>query len=76
MVKTTIRKRGYFIIDFDSDPAARKWVKVTFARRGKLGKLLRKRTQRIIKNPRGTKVIRVENNKPRIGEATITYAKI
>jgi len=76
MPKKIFNKRGYFAIDFDSDSLGYKWVKITFAKRGRLGKLLKIRSQRIVRNLKGMKVIRIENNKPKVSSVTITYKKI
>lgn len=76
MVKVIVRKKGFFAIDFNSDSLGYKWVKISFRKRGRLGKLLKIKAERIIKVPKGFRVISINNNKPKIGSVTINYEKI
>lgn len=46
-----------------------------FRARSKLGKLFKKQKTIIKKIPDGMRVTRIENNKPKIGNITISYAK-
>lgn len=67
--------RGMFAKNFMSDPLGRNFVEITYAARNRLGKLLRIKRTRRIKLPRGVKIMRIENNAPKVGFVTITFVK-
>jgi len=76
MVKRVIRRiKGKRVLSFDSDALGRKFVIVYYGSKSRLGRLFRRTTTRTIRIPKGNKISRIENNKPRIGDVTVTYNK-
>lgn len=74
MKKVIPKKAGYLIRDFDSDDLGYKFVKIKYVRRGMVGKILKKYVRKITV-PKGMRVIKMENNKPSVGQLTITFKK-
>ena len=68
--------KGHFARDFHTDSLGKRWVLVIFMKRSKIGRLLKLRKKKKIRVPKGFRVIRMENHKPKIGSVTITYEAI
>lgn len=75
MKKVIAPKKGFFVRDFNSDSLGVKYVDLFYAKRGRLGKLLKITAKKRILVPRGMRVIRMENNKPKLAAVTITFTK-
>ena len=76
VIKIVKNPKGKFARRFDTDPLAKRYVDITYRRRGRLGKLLPSKTTKRIKLPKGIHITSIENNSPRVGSVKITYKKI
>ena len=75
VIKTKIvpAKKGYFAKKFSSTPLGTEYVDIVYAKRSRLGKLLKVKSKRRINLPKGAKIQLIENNRPKVGQVFITY---
>ena len=68
--------KGKTPINFNNDPLGEKYVDITFVRRGRLGKILSGRTVKRFNLPKGNRLTRIENHKPKVRSVKISFRKI
>ncbi|GAG84393.1 unnamed protein product [marine sediment metagenome] len=59
--------KGTVARNFSSDPIGRKYVDITYGKRGRLGSFLLFKRKKRIKIPKNSKVMLIQNNSPRVG---------
>ena len=67
--------KGTVVRSFQSDSVGRKYVDITYGRRGRLGKFLSVKKTKRVKLPRNSKISLIENNSPKPGFVRINFRK-
>lgn len=75
MIKTKVvnAKKGYFVKDFKTNPTGTNYVDIIYAKRGRLGQILKLKFKKRINLPKGAKIMIISNNKPKVGQVFIKY---
>ena len=68
--------KGKVVKNFEGNPSGRKFVTITYSRRGRLGKFLKLESTKKVKLPPNTTWTSIANNSPKVGSVTINYKKV
>ncbi len=68
--------KGKFASNFNTDFLGRKFVDITFRRRGRLGKLFKSKNIKRIRIPKGMEIVSIHNHSPRVRSIRIVTRKI
>ena len=72
-VKIVPKIPGWFAKSFNTNNLATDYVDIVYSKRSRLGKLLKVKKTKRINLPKGTKILKIENNYPKVGNVAIKY---
>lgn len=72
-IKIIKNPKGTIAKDFKTNPTGTNFVEIIYGKVNKFSRFLPFKSKKIIKLPKGSKIISIENNKPKIRQVTITY---